>query len=72
VLCYTNIVPLLNSIALEYDEVDTLLDAHREMPLENEDMSYEEFIALGERNGSVSTSLSEETITTRLETRFYT
>jgi len=69
----TTIVPLLNSIALDDDEVDILLDAHREMRLEIEDMSYyEEFIALGERIGSVSTGLSKETITTQLETRFYT
>jgi len=68
----TTIVPLLNSIALDDDEVDILLDAHREMCLEIEDMFYEEFIALGERIGSVSTGLSEETIITQPETRFYT
>lgn len=48
----TAIVPLLNSIALYDDEVDILLNAHREMCLEIEDVSFEEFIALGERIGS--------------------
>jgi len=73
VLYDTTIVPLLNSIALDDHEVDILLDAHQEMRLEIEDMSYDvEFIALGERIGSVSTGLSKETITTQLETRFYT
>lgn len=42
------------------------------MRLEIEDMSYEEFIAQGERICSVSTSLSEETITTQLKTKVYT
>lgn len=73
VLYDTTIVPLLNSIALDDHEMDILLDAHQEMPLEIEDMSYDvEFIALGERIGSVSTGLSEEAVTTQLETRFYT
>jgi len=63
---------LLNAIALDDDEVEILLDPHREMRLEIEDMSYEKFIPLGERICSVSTGLSEETITAQLETKVYT
>lgn len=36
---------LLNDFALDDDEVAILLDPHREMHLEIEDMSYEEFFS---------------------------
>jgi hypothetical protein len=35
-------------------------------------MSYEELLALGERIGSVNTSVSEETIIAQLKTKLYT
>lgn len=53
------------------DEVGNLVDHHRDMRLDIEDMSYEDLLALGERIGNVSTGLSEETITTQLKTKTY-
>lgn len=52
-------------------EVGDLIDHHRDMRLDIEDMSYEELLALGERIGHVSTGLSEESITNCLKTRTY-
>ncbi|KAK4583300.1 hypothetical protein RGQ29_026191 [Quercus rubra] len=40
-----------------------MLDQHRDMRLDIDNMSYEELLALGERIGSVSTGLSEDLIT---------
>ncbi|CAL0326533.1 unnamed protein product [Lupinus luteus] len=53
------------------DEVGNLVDHHRDMRLDIEDMSYEDLLALGERIGKVSTGLSEETITAQLKTKTY-
>lgn len=53
------------------DEVGNLVDHHRDMRLDIEDMSYEDLLALGERIGSVSTGLSEETIAAQLKTKTY-
>ncbi|XP_075491754.1 uncharacterized protein LOC142529930 isoform X1 [Primulina tabacum] len=39
-----------------------LFDQHRDMRLDTENMSYEELLELGERIGSVSTGLSDESI----------
>ncbi|KAA0059006.1 hypothetical protein IC582_016642 [Cucumis melo] len=52
-------------------EVGNLVDHHRDMRLDIEDMSYEELLALGERIGNVSTGLTEESIKTQLKTRSY-
>ncbi|CAK9324315.1 unnamed protein product [Citrullus colocynthis] len=52
-------------------EVGNLVDHHRDMRLDIEDMSYEELLALGERIGNVSTGLTEEIIKTQLKTRSY-
>ncbi|KAH1083980.1 hypothetical protein J1N35_023741 [Gossypium stocksii] len=54
-----------------YDEPGNLIDHHRDMRLDIEDMSYEELLALGERIGKVNTGLSEETIRSKLKTRTY-
>ncbi|XP_071723611.1 probable E3 ubiquitin-protein ligase ZFP1 [Rutidosis leptorrhynchoides] len=54
-----------------YYEMENSLDHHRDMRLDIEHMSYEELLALEEEIGSVSTGLSEETISSRLETRTY-
>ncbi|XP_043701596.1 probable E3 ubiquitin-protein ligase ZFP1 [Telopea speciosissima] len=43
-----------------------LLDQHREMRLDIDNMGYEELLALGERIGSVSTGLSEDMISNSL------
>ncbi|XP_045801288.1 probable E3 ubiquitin-protein ligase ZFP1 [Trifolium pratense] len=53
------------------DEVGNLIDHHRDMRLDIEDMSYEDLLALGERIGSVNTGLSEETIANQLKTKVY-
>ncbi|CAL0310174.1 unnamed protein product [Lupinus luteus] len=53
------------------DEVGNLVDHHRDMRLDIEDMSYEDLLALGERIGKVSTGLSEETISAQLKTKTY-
>ncbi|CAI8593186.1 unnamed protein product [Vicia faba] len=53
------------------DEVGNLIDHHRDMRLDIEDMSYEDLLALGERIGSVNTGLSEETIAKKLKTKVY-
>ncbi|KAL9322188.1 hypothetical protein ACSQ67_010241 [Phaseolus vulgaris] len=53
------------------DEVGNLVDHHRDMRLDIEDMSYEDLLALGERIGNVSTGLAEETITNQLKTKSY-
>ncbi|KAE9585169.1 putative transcription factor C2H2 family [Lupinus albus] len=53
------------------DEVGNLVDHHRDMRLDIEDMSYEDLLALGERIGKVSTGLSEETITAQMKTKTY-
>ncbi|XP_028755546.1 probable E3 ubiquitin-protein ligase ZFP1 isoform X2 [Neltuma alba] len=52
------------------DEVG-LVDHHRDMRLDIEDMSYEELLALSERIGNVSTGLSEESISALMKTRIY-
>ncbi|KAK8527457.1 hypothetical protein V6N12_054669 [Hibiscus sabdariffa] len=54
-----------------YEEVGNLIDHHRDMRLDIEDMSYEELLALGERIGNVNTGLSDETIRHKLKTRLY-
>ncbi|MBA0716585.1 hypothetical protein Golax_015405 [Gossypium laxum] len=54
-----------------YDELGNLIDHHRDMRLDIEDMSYEELLALGEQIGKVNTGLSEETIRSKLKTRTY-
>jgi len=48
-----------------------LLDQHREMMLDVDNMSYEELLALGERIGNVSTGLSEYTISKCLTESIY-
>ncbi|XP_057457601.1 probable E3 ubiquitin-protein ligase ZFP1 [Lotus japonicus] len=53
------------------DEVGNLVDHHRDMRLDIEDMSYEDLLALGERIGNVSTGLSEEAISNQLKTKTY-
>ena len=45
----------------------SLVDRHREMRLDVDNMSYEELLALGERIGHVSTGLSEEKIMSGLK-----
>ncbi|XP_059443936.1 probable E3 ubiquitin-protein ligase ZFP1 isoform X2 [Corylus avellana] len=55
----------------EFYQVGNLMDHHRDMRLDIEDMSYEELLALGEQIGSVSTGLSEETVTSQLKTKSY-
>uniref|UniRef100_A0ACD5UX31 Uncharacterized protein n=1 Tax=Avena sativa TaxID=4498 RepID=A0ACD5UX31_AVESA len=45
----------------------SLIDRHREMRLDVDNMSYEELLALGERIGHVSTGLSEEKIMSGLK-----
>ena len=44
-----------------------MVDRHREMRLDVDNMSYEELLALGERIGHVSTGLSEEKIMSGLK-----
>ncbi|KAF7836677.1 putative E3 ubiquitin-protein ligase ZFP1 [Senna tora] len=68
--------------AVVLDEVG-MVDHHRDMRLDIEDMSYEaskqtqlayftiELLALGERIGNVSTGLSEESVSTLMKTRIY-
>ncbi|XAR69961.1 hypothetical protein NMG60_11001749 [Bertholletia excelsa] len=46
-------------------------DQHRDMRLDIDNMSYEELLALEEKIGSVSTALSEETISKCLERSIY-
>ncbi|GAV67747.1 zf-RING_2 domain-containing protein, partial [Cephalotus follicularis] len=46
-------------------------DAHQDLRLDVDDMSYEELLALGDRIGNVSTGLSEEEILTHLRRRKY-
>lgn len=48
-----------------------LLDRHRDMRLDVDNMSYEELLALEERIGDVSTGLSEETVLKCLKQRKY-
>lgn len=55
----------------QVDDVALLVDHHRDMRLDIEDMSYEELLALGERIGNVNTGLSEEMITIQMKTRTY-
>ncbi|KAK9092788.1 hypothetical protein Syun_027699 [Stephania yunnanensis] len=52
-------------------EVGSLIDQHRDMRLDIDDMSYEELLALGERIGNVKTGLSEENISRSLKTRVH-
>ncbi|KAE8703281.1 hypothetical protein F3Y22_tig00110472pilonHSYRG00205 [Hibiscus syriacus] len=54
-----------------YEEVGNLIDHHRDMRLDIEEMSYEELLALGERIGNVNAGLSDETIRRKLKTRLY-
>ncbi|KAK7244221.1 hypothetical protein RIF29_39040 [Crotalaria pallida] len=73
-LAHRNLPPMgflqVDDVAL-IDEVGNLVDHHRDMRLDIEDMSYEDLLALGERIGKVSTGLSEETITAQLKTKSY-
>lgn len=46
-------------------------DQHSTMRMDVDGMSYEELLALGERIGSVGTGLSENTISSHLQTRTY-
>ncbi|CAL0328877.1 unnamed protein product [Lupinus luteus] len=55
----------------QVDDVALLVDHHRDMRLDIDEMSYEELLALGERIGNVSTGLSEEMITTQMKTKTY-
>ncbi|AQK42785.1 E3 ubiquitin-protein ligase MBR2 [Zea mays] len=48
-----------------------LIDRHRDMRLDVDNMSYEELLALGERIGYVNTGLSEEKILSNLKQRKY-
>uniref|UniRef100_A0A1J3DU07 RING-type E3 ubiquitin transferase n=1 Tax=Noccaea caerulescens TaxID=107243 RepID=A0A1J3DU07_NOCCA len=49
-----------------------MLDHHRELRLDIDDMTYEELLALGERIGSVNTGLSNDAISScLLETMYY-
>ncbi|TVU07362.1 hypothetical protein EJB05_47413, partial [Eragrostis curvula] len=48
-----------------------LIDRHRDMRLDVDNMSYEELLALGERIGYVNTGLTEEKIMTSLKQRKY-
>lgn len=54
-----------------YDDMDNIIDHHRDMRLDIEEMSYEELLALGERIGSVNTGLSEEDVMNKLKTKAY-
>jgi hypothetical protein len=45
----------------------SLIDRHRDMRLDVDNMSYEELLALGERIGYVNTGLSEDKIRTGLK-----
>ncbi|KAL1299574.1 hypothetical protein HN51_044123 [Arachis hypogaea] len=71
---HRNIPPMgflhVDDVAL-IDEVGNLVDHHRDMRMDIEDMSYEDLLALGERIGNVSTGLSEETIAAQLKTKSY-
>lgn len=61
---YNRLAPegiLMTDWSAFYDSV-SLLDQHRDMRLDIDNMSYEELLALEERIGNVSTGLSEETI----------
>ncbi|XP_058779570.1 E3 ubiquitin-protein ligase MBR1-like [Vicia villosa] len=52
-----------------FNEMEHPVDQHQDMRLNIDGMSYEELIQLGERIGSVSTGLSEETIARQLKTK---
>ncbi|GKV02045.1 hypothetical protein SLEP1_g14531 [Rubroshorea leprosula] len=54
-----------------YEDADDIIDHHRDMRLDIEDMSYEELLALGEQIGKVNTGLSEEVVTSKLKTKTY-
>ncbi|XP_057963718.1 probable E3 ubiquitin-protein ligase ZFP1 isoform X2 [Malania oleifera] len=54
-----------------FSEVGNIIDHHRDMRLDIDDMSYEELLALGEQIGNVKTGLSEETILNNLNTRTF-
>ncbi|KAK7401790.1 hypothetical protein VNO78_13562 [Psophocarpus tetragonolobus] len=60
----------VDNVAL-INEVGNLVDHHRDMRLDIEDMSYEDLLALGERIGNVSTGLTEEIIRNQLKTKTY-
>ncbi|CAI8593188.1 unnamed protein product [Vicia faba] len=47
------------------------VDQHQDMRLNIDGMSYEELLQLGERIGSVSTGLSDETIALQLKTKYF-
>ncbi|XP_058100648.1 probable E3 ubiquitin-protein ligase ZFP1 isoform X2 [Magnolia sinica] len=51
--------------------VGNLIDQHRDMRLDIDDMSYEELLALEERIGDVNTGLSEESIRKCLKTKIH-
>ncbi|KAI9085881.1 hypothetical protein K1719_031958 [Acacia pycnantha] len=48
-----------------------LVDHHRDMRLDIDNMSYEDLLALGDQIGHVSTGLSEETISAVMKTRIH-
>ncbi|XP_021719239.1 probable E3 ubiquitin-protein ligase ZFP1 [Chenopodium quinoa] len=55
---------------VDYD-VESIIDHHRDMRLDIDDMSYEELLALSERIGTVNTGLTEKDIRCNLKTRRY-
>ncbi|XP_044509335.1 probable E3 ubiquitin-protein ligase ZFP1 [Mangifera indica] len=73
-LPYLRVLPSDGVAMLEmpdFYEVGNLIDHHRDMRLDIEDMSYEELLEVGEQIGNVNTGLSEEAITSQLRTRTY-
>lgn len=52
-----------------YYHMVNAVDQHSAMRMDVDQMSYEELLALGERIGSVGTGLSENTISSHLQTR---
>ncbi|XP_047323478.1 probable E3 ubiquitin-protein ligase RHG1A [Impatiens glandulifera] len=58
-------------MVLEQSMFFRMADAHRDMRLDVDNMSYEELLALEDRIGYVSTGLTEEAITSQLKKRKY-
>jgi E3 ubiquitin-protein ligase RNF38/44 len=54
-----------------YGSARNILDYHRDMRLDVDNMTYEELLALGERIGSVSTGLSEDEMSKSLTNTIY-
>ncbi|XP_021837351.1 probable E3 ubiquitin-protein ligase ZFP1 [Spinacia oleracea] len=59
-----------NFYEVDYD-VESIIDHHRDMRLDIDNMSYEELLALSERIGTVNTGLTEKDIRCHLKTRRY-